>query len=168
MSIPLTGPGIEFRRCFMSLFRTGTLVVALMCINSPALAECGPCTSPGYAASWSQCCQPEYKTEKIKRHCYKTECKAICIPPVTLPCCRLSRCFGGSVSDGCCDDDCRSSGLLQKLCSKLTACRIRHVNTYKKVEYECGTKCVCEWKVVSSAVGCCDQGCTDTGAHCTP
>jgi hypothetical protein len=151
----------------MSLFRTGTLVLALMCISSAVFAECGPCTSPGCAESCSLCCQQECKTEKLKRHCYKTECKPICIPPVTLPCCRLSRCFGGSASDGCCDDDCRNSGLLQKLCSKLTACRIRHVNTYKKVEYDCGTKCVCKWKVVPCAAGCCDQGCCETGAHCT-
>lgn len=151
----------------MSLFRTGTLFVALMYINCPAFAECGAYMSSDCAESCRLCCQPEYKTEKIKRHCYQTQCKAVCIPPITLPCCRLSRCFRGVAADGCCDDDCCNSGLLQKLCSRLTTCRIRHVNTYKKVEYECGTKCVCEWKAVPCATGCCEQESTETGAHCT-
>lgn len=151
----------------MSLFRSAALIVALMCVCSAAFAECGPCTLPGCSDSCRLCCQPEYKTEKVKRHCFQTECKPICIPPVTLPCCRLSSCFRRAGDGSCCDDDCRNIGLLQKLCSRLTACRIQHVNTYKKVEYDCGTKCVCKWNVVPCAAGCCDQGCCDTGAHCT-
>ncbi len=168
MSVHQNGTGIEYRRCFMSLFRTGTLVVASMCFSSAALAKCARCTSEGCADVCRLTCQPECKVVKVTRYCFETQCKPICIPPVTLPCCRLKRLFGGSGNDECGDDGCHRNGLMQKLCSKLTAGRIRYVNTYSKKEYECGTKCVCEWKVVCRGAGCCEQGCCDTGTLCTP
>ncbi|HIK94645.1 MAG TPA: hypothetical protein EYG03_22090 [Planctomycetes bacterium] len=153
----------------MSLFRTGTLVVATMCVSTAAaFAESGPCTSAGCADSFRLSCQAECKIVKVTRHCFETECKPICIPPVTLPCCRLKKLFGGAGNDECSDDACRRNGLLHRLCSKLTAGRIRHVNTYSKKEYECGTKCVCEWKVVCRGAGCCELGCCNDGSLCTP
>jgi len=168
VSVHQSSAGIAIRRCFMSLFRTGVLVVASMCVSGAAFAECGPCTPDGFTDSCRLYCQPECKTVKVTRHCFETECKPICIPPVTLPCCGLKKFFGGSGTDACCDDGCHKNGLMQKLCSKLTAGRIRHVNTYSKKEYECGTKCVCEWKVVCGGAGCCEQGCCDSGTLCTP
>jgi hypothetical protein len=137
-------------------------------------------------------CQPVVKTEKIKRHCFEVECEYVCIPPVQLPKCGGGFCglFGGGC-DGCSETECAAPGcttdcaecgagtcgngndsLLGRLCSKLTDCRIRKVNTFKKKEYECGEKCVVEWKVVCvPAIGCdksCGEGCYTAPDCCAP
>ena len=146
----------------MSIFRVSALVIVAMYVGDAALADCVPSATSCCADSCRLRCQPQCRTEPITRQCFETECKPVCIPPVRLPCCSLKRLFNKADRDGCVDNGCCNDGLMHKLCSKLTACRIRHVNTYSKKEYECGTKCVCEWKVVC----CSEQGCCETGAHC--
>lgn len=122
------------------------------------------------------CCQGEVKTVTVKKHCYEVECEDICIPPVTLPKCRLWAneccdssdccCDGcGCATEGCqntCGETCgsKSPGWLQKLCSKLTACRIRSVNRMKKKEYEV-EECVYEWTVTCMPNPGCGKGCAD-------
>ncbi|MCA9059177.1 MAG: hypothetical protein KDA85_11780 [Planctomycetaceae bacterium] len=150
------------------------------------LVSCGDACCDGCGPT-VLCCQPEVKTEKIMRHCFEVECKHICIPPVQLPNCGnscLGSLFGGNdcapdqcgagCSDGCgpaCTTCCEDKSLLGQLCSKLTDCRIRTVNTYKKKEYECGEKCVVTWKVVCMpAAGCgkCGDGCGSQPSCCAP
>lgn len=129
-------------------------------------------------------CVPECKTVVVEKHCWQTECEQVCIPPVTLPCCKClfkGKCNGGGCSEcgdrGCCDSGCGSCGadcsqdccrnsLLQRLFSKCAGCRTRCVTRLKKHEYECEETKV-EWHCVPCG-GCCDSGCCDTGACCEP
>jgi hypothetical protein len=159
----------------------GSLAVGGLCSLS---GSCGDsCASDGCTKSCcpsDYCCKSECKTEEITRHCFETECKPVVIPAIKLPCCKckLKKLFRGgcgSSSDCCgCSDsgcgDCGSNGcgsngcgggLLNKLCSKLTSCKIRCVNTYEKKDYKCGTKCVCKWSAepkCGSGNGCCSTG----------
>lgn len=183
-----------------TLFRSLPLFAALLCISGSAVegglckrtSSCDGCC-PQSCCSTSccpsdYCCTCESEQEKVTRECFETECKPVVIPAVTLPCCKCSlkklfrRCGGGCCDSGCCDSGCCGcgdggcgqckSGMLSKLCSKFTRCRIRCVNTYKKEEYECGTKCVCKWSATRKGgcceVGCCNTGCCESGDHCQP
>ena len=156
----------------------GSFTQAEICKTS---LSCGDCCASQCCPS-EYCCQPETKSEKVTRHCFETECKPVVIPPVKLPCrkCTLKKlfCRGGCGTDeGCCadgrgcSDGCgpNGGGVLSRLCSKFTQCRIRCVNTYSKKDYECGTKCVTKWKAIPA----CDAGCSDArgcgaGAYCEP
>ena len=155
------------------------IMVAAPSIASAGLMDC--LKGGGCCAEKVTCCTkcvPEYKTEKVKKHCWCTECDEVCIPPVTLPCCKSM--FGklcgrgkcGGCSDGscgscgsCCETKCCNNGLLKKLFGCCAGCRTRCVSKLKKHEYEC-EKCVVEWKCVRC--GCCDNGCCETGACCEP
>ncbi len=136
------------------------------------------------------CCKCESEEEKVKRHCFETKCKPVVIPGIKLPCCKckLKKLFGGRCgsnsgccgSSGCGDSGCGDSGcgscgngccgsgggMLSKLCSKLTQCKVRCVNTYEKKEYECGTKCVYKWSAEAKCGS--GSGCCDTGSFCAP
>lgn len=172
------------------LLTKSLLLAMLAAVSAPASAglrdwcrrdaECGDgCTS--------QCCPtmcvPECKSVTVKKHCWNTECEQVCIPPVTLPCCKCL--FGGKANGGCCDSGCGGDGcggcgsgcskrccknsLLQRLFSRCAGCRTRCVTRLKKHEYEC-EKTVVEWKCVPCG-GCgdgCGTGCCDTGACCEP
>ena len=138
-------------------------------------SACGSC-EPAFL-----CCQREFKTEKVKKTCYEVECEYVCIPPVCLPeCCYPfgSRCSaimnaesacGSCGAEGCqvcCETPVQREGLLQKLCSKLTACRIRKVNRLKKEESEV-EECITEWSVVCmQPFGSCSKSCGYTSYSC--
>ena len=156
-----------------------TATAGLPGFGKSACGDCGDaCCDAGCCKSsccpGDYCCEAECKTVPLKRHCFETECKAVVVPPITLPCCKcgLARLFGrnhckaGCSDAGCSENACCNNGILHKLCSGLTKCRVRCVNTYKKKEYECGTKCVCEWKAVCRT-DCCENGCCPAGAHCS-
>ena len=174
----------------MSIFaRSLPLIAALLCVGGSMAdgglfnrrASCGDgcaagCPSNSCCPS-DYCCKCESEEVDIKRHCFETECKPVVIPAIKMPCCKCKlknlfrgRCGSDSGCCGCgdtgrggCGNNC-GGGLLNKLCSKLTKCKVRCVNTYEKKEYECGTKCVCKW----SAEPKCGSGsdCCDTGASC--
>lgn len=132
----------------------------------------GQCCEPSCDPS-DYCCVGDCKSEKIKLHCFESKCEPIVIPPVKFPCggccfsklCGRGRC-GSCSENGCsgCGNGCGGrtgencgNGLMSKLFGKFAKCRVRCVNTYKKKEYECGTKCVCSWKAVPA--GDCGNGC---------
>ena len=144
-------------------------------------SACGSC-EPDFLR-----CQREFKTEKVKKTCYEVECEYICIPPVCLPewCYPFGRHCGAkmnaeSVCGTCGSEGCRvcsetplqREGLLQKLCSKLTACRIRKVHRLKKKESEV-EECITEWSVVCmQPCGSCSKCCGSTSSSgadpCSP
>ncbi len=102
--------------------------------------DCSPC---------SYTCCPTVKTEKVKKHCWETECKPVCIPKVQCP---LFNFFRKDKCDPCTEVD-ACGRPLSSLCAE-----VRMVKKLKKVEYEC-EKCVVEWNVrcVSPGCGkCCD------------
>lgn len=168
----------------MKLIQYCVIPAMMIALTSHATwAACGGAKPSGYGEGCCSsceparlCCQNEVKTVTVKKHCYEVECEDICIPPVTLPKCSLwgNKCCDRSdcCSDGCgcgtegCQDSCgescgpKSPGWLQKLCSTLTACRIRQVNRMKKKEYEV-EECVCEWSVVCLPNSGCAKGCAD-------
>lgn len=181
----------------MSIMRFMPVMAALLCVGiSTAQAglfkfgsSCGDsCTTECNEQTCcpsDYCCVPECKTEKLKQHCFEIETKPVVVPPVKLPNCgnclkKLFRrggcdngcsngcCDGGGCADGC-DGGCGSGsgGLMSRLCSKFTKCRVRCVKTYTKKEFECGTKCVCEWKAVKKD-GCGSSGGCGTGSYCEP
>ena len=174
----------------MSIFRSIPILAALLLVGVSAAQAglcklgriCGDsCSSECCDQSCcpnDYCCVAECETEKLKLHCWETETKPVAIPAVRLPNCGrcLKKLFrrGGCDAAGCadgCDSGCSSGGLMSRLCSKFTKCRVRCVSTYKKKEYECGTKCVCEWKAVKTG-GCgtsssCGTGCHDTSHKTT-
>lgn len=141
-----------------------------------------------------ECCPEDYRctvkveSEPIEKSCYRTESKAICIPPITtspFDCFKKKLC-GKNGCDDCCDTACcdtpccdscdggccKKGGLFS--CFKGHSCgKIRCVKKLSKEKYECGEKCVCEWSAeyVGSCCGdgcgdsgCCDKGCCDTCA----
>ncbi|MHB0955469.1 MAG: hypothetical protein ACYC0X_03730 [Pirellulaceae bacterium] len=55
-------------------------------------------------------CQFSWEKEKVTKHCWRTECKPICIPTITFP-----------WQDGCAPK----------------CARVKYVNVLKKHEYEC-------------------------------
>ncbi len=162
----------------MSMLRNILLLAVVVSIGSATTqagicklgSSCGDCCEKSSCPS-DYCCVGECKTEEIKRHCYETKCEPVVVPPVKLPCCKckLKKMFGrGGCCEGCCsscESSCCNDGLLHKLCSKFTKCRVRCVKTFSKKEYECGTKCVCEWKAVCKG-GCGNSDCFDSGS-CT-
>ena len=86
-------------------------------------------------------CYPEVKCEPITRHCYEIECEEICVPGVTF---YLGKLFGKGKGKGdCCGCDgfCPNPGYMKT------------VRTYKKVEYECGEKMVCDWSGCGNGKG---------------
>lgn len=164
----------------MSIFAKAIpLIAALLCVGGSMAdgglfnrgSSCGDSCSD--ECSMQSCCASDYyckcdpKEVDIKQHCFETECKPMVIPAVKLPCCKckLKSLFGGRCGNdsgcrGCGDGGCSDSGsrctggLLSKLCSNLTKCKVRCVNTYKKKEYKCGKKCVCEWSAEPKCGGC--------------
>lgn len=156
------------------------LIAALLCVGGSMAdgglcnrrAECGDSCSADCCPS-DFCCKCESEVVDVKRHCFETECKPVAIPGIKMPCCKckLKKLFRGHCGsdDGCCDsgccNDCCGGGLLTRLCSKLTECKVRCVKTYKKKEYDCGKKCVCKWSAEPKRG---NGGCCETGAACAP
>ena len=119
--------------------------------------------------------------EKVKKTCYEVECEYVCIPPVCLPewCYPFGRRCGAKMNaetgcgscgaEGClvcCETPLQREALLQKLCSKLTACRIRKVHRLKKEDSEV-EECITEWSVVCmQPFGNCSKGCGSTSYSC--
>lgn len=136
-----------------------------------------------------RCCEPECKSVKVKKTCWKTECEEVVIPPVCIPSCRdilrnmcpgKSCCGSGSCASGscgqenCCEAGCSSqsspcclpskscgTGLLARLLGKHAKCRVRCVNRLKADSYESEETKV-EWKVQHRC-----GGSTECGDHCT-
>lgn len=155
-------------------------------------AECGDCCPPTDCCATECCdtrCVAECKSVTVKKHCWKTECEQVCIPPVTLPCCKClfgkgsdcgNGCGHGCGTDGCggCGSGCGSCGpkdcckqsILQRIFGKCAGCRTRCVNTLKKHEYEC-EETVVEWKCVNGdccgTESCCEPACA-APACCAP
>jgi hypothetical protein len=83
-------------------------------------------------------CRLHTSTEKVKKTCFEVKCEAVCVPPVTFPW-EKSPC-----SAGCdCAPDCAASR-----CG-----RVKYVTVPLIREYECGEKCVCEWKLEDACLG---------------
>ncbi len=161
-----------------------TLVLALT--NVPALADCGAGKPDGCGETcWGTCepmwlfCRAQVKTVKVRKECYEVECEYVCIPPVSLPTCSLfggdgckntNRCngaCGGCGTEGCescAERDC-GPGLLGRICSVFTDCRIRKVSRLKKKESEVEDY-VCEWSVVCMQSAGCGKCCYDSS--CAP
>ena len=80
-------------------------------------------------------CYPEVKCEPIKHHCFEVEYDEICVPGVTFYLGKLvNRCKGKGGCCGC-DDFCPNPG------------HMKCVKRFKKVEYECGERIVCDWSL---------------------
>lgn len=147
--------------------------------NRGCAGSCTPQCSESTCCPADYCCVGECKDETLKQECFESECKPVVIPPVKFPsgCCFSKLCRRGKNScnsDGCGDSGCNgscgggSNSLISKLFGKFGKCKIRCVSTYKKKEFECGTKCVCSWKAVRKdgcdASGCgavCGDGCSE-------
>lgn len=173
----------------MSVPFTRVAAVFALTIAAGSMANAGL----GFCSSSSNCgdycgpesCQPrcvgECKSVDVKKHCWKTECEQVAVPPVRLPCCK---CFlkglclknkacsccgcGGQGCSGCStcqQESCCRNGLLQRLFSKCAGCRVRCVNRLKKHEYEC-EKNVIEWKTAYG--GCAAGGGCEVGSVCDP
>lgn len=69
-------------------------------------------------------CKFSVEKEKVKKYCWQTECKPICIPKVTFP------------WQNCCAPKCA---------------RVKHVSVLKKHEYECEK---CKYKFTPECLGC--------------
>ena len=111
------------------------------------------------------CC--ELKSEKVDedKHCWKVECKTICIPRIVFPwqkpghghghgkgCC--DSCTGG------CDDSCRGDRCCNECCNHNGA-KVRVVKVLKKHSYTCPA-CKYSWTPPEGCGdGCCDDGCCD-------
>lgn len=108
----------------------------------------GSCDSVQCDSCRYVCC-PEVKTEKVKKHCWETECKPVCIPKVRCP---LFDFFRKDKCDPCTALDANGRSL-SGACAE-----VRMVKKLKKVEYEC-EKCVVEWNVRLVSNGC-SKGCT--------
>lgn len=176
----------------MKILRTVSVLCAIVC-SSNAILQAGifsrgcadSCTEQCCDASCDPsdyCCVSECKSEKVKLPCFESKCEAVVIPPVKFPCggCCFSKLRGRGKCGSCCNSGCAgasdgcgngsccggsgNNGLLSKLFGKFAKCRVRCVSKYKKSDYECGTKCVCEWKAVQK--GGCGNGC-GTGAGCS-
>jgi hypothetical protein len=170
------------------LARSLPLIAVLLCVGGSMAdgglcnrgASCGDscaaecCTNPCCPSDY--CCKCESEEVDLKRHCFETECKPVVVPAIKMPCCKckLKNLFRGrrGSNSGCggCGHNC-GGGLLSNLCSKLTKCKVRCVNTYEKKEYKCGKKCVCKWSVepkCGSGSGCCDTGASCAADCCAP
>lgn len=138
-----------------------------------------------------RCCEPECKSVKVKKKCWKTECEEVILPPVCIPscrdifrsmcpgndCCGMRTCNSGSKTCGqgsCCEAGCcpQSSpcslpnescgnGLLAKLLGKHAKCKVRCVNKLKSHSYE-SEKTEVEWKIQHRC-----GDCAECGSHCT-
>ena len=108
----------------------GSMVAIMLMIAGANAAQAewfdGTCLSHSKAEG---CCDPKWSTEKVKKHCWDVEAKAVCIPAVRLPW------------------DCSCT---------LKPGTARCVNTLKKHDYEC-EKNVVKWD--ASGVICPQQGC---------
>lgn len=142
--------------------------------------QCGDCCPPGDCCATECCntrCVAECKSVTVTKDCWQTECEQVCIPPVTLPCCKCL--FGkGSGSGGCgacgqsgcggCGSggapgrppECCRQSILQRIFGKCAGCRTRCINTLKKHEYDC-EETVVEWKCVNG-------GSCGTESYCEP
>ena len=159
----------------------GVMTALVLAFSVNAIAEAGDgCCKPSGCGS-SACgsylliCKGDAKLEPVKKTCWDVECKPICIPPVRFPW-QKNGC-GDGCGDDCGADDCGAESCTDSGCSEksswcdglcgLGECRIRYVKKMKKVEYECGQKCVYSWKVENlGRVGCCKPACWSDGA-CT-
>lgn len=113
-------------------------IIILAILATPAMATAGGLGLFSNATqkphgSCETCC-PEVKCVPVTRHCFEVECEEICVPGVTFYLNRLlHRCKGKG--DCCCADFCPNPG------------KVKCVKTFKKVEYECGEKIVCDWSL---------------------
>ncbi len=138
-----------------------TLLAAALMLAPVALLQAGGHGGAGDGCCEVQCpqcrhiCKFTVDTDKEAKHCYKSECKPVCIPRVVFPwqkksCSTCSSCSGAGC-DSCAGGCCNSGGP----CGCATGCekpdcttcnngaRIRYVNVLKKYEYECE---VCKYK----------------------
>lgn len=102
-------------------------------------------------------CRPVVKKAPIEKECFEIKSEYICVPPVQFPrWCRLFGCGNccDSATDAACADvtSMAGAGGLQfpwQRSERSSHCsdRIRKVRKLSKKEYECGEKCVVEWKL---------------------
>mgnify|MGYP006969389980 CR=1 FL=1 len=126
-------------------------------------------------------CRPVVKKVPIEKERFNVECEFICVPPVQLP--RFCRLLGGGcdhdVCETACTNDCRARSAAAtrfpwQAGGKCTKCdRIRKVHRLSREEYECGEKCVVEWKLecVCRPIQCKPAGACGSGDHpgsCAP
>ncbi|NNJ24855.1 hypothetical protein [Alienimonas chondri] len=157
-------------------------VLSPAAIAGPPCVADGCTTGPGACAPPTRyACRVKVGHEPIERDCAVIETDVICIPPITTSplCCLKNLLCGkkdcGTKNRGCGVDGCTTAGCDGAACgargcvpkkpsgwfAKLTnhgcGCGggLRCVNTLDVHEYECGTRCVCEWSAVP--VGGCGQ-----------
>lgn len=100
--------------------------------NSPG-CDSPPCTAP---ICEQKVCRLHTSMQKIKKTCFEVKCEAVCVPPVTFPW-EKSPCEPGC-APGCAAGD---------------GGRVIYVTVPLIREYECGEKCVCEWKLEDACLG---------------
>lgn len=151
----------------MNTLKTTLVLAALAFLTQVAYADCC-CPSCGEKA-----CRLEVKTESVKKHCYKVECKEICIPKIKF-CWPWQRggkagCGDGNCTDAGCTGDCTAASCTDSGCidGNCSSCRdtarcgkVKTVKVLKKVDYEC-KKCGYEWKIY-------DVGCTSRDGCAVP
>jgi hypothetical protein len=152
----------------MIILKTTLTVAVLAILTQAAYGDCS-CPSCG-----EKVCRVEAKTKTVKKHCYKVECKEICIPKLKFcwPWQKGAKASCGSAS-GECTSDCTSSsactdpGCADGNCKSCSTCqdaarcgKVKTVRVLKKVDYEC-KECGYEWKTYD--VGCASAGCADAG-----
>lgn len=129
--------------------RNATILFLITCLNvgtiAPALgSRPGTCQQCGNGSNCdcrscrhsNDVCSCTMEEEEIKKHCWKTKCKQVCIPPIRLP--KWFCWFGKRYAKG----------------------RVRRVNELEKHEYKC-SKRRCQWDVKSTC-SCCDCASTDS------
>lgn len=150
----------------MNTLKTALAVAALTMLTQAAFA--GDCCCPSCG---EKVCLVEVKEKKVKKHCYKVECKEICIPKITFcwpwqknkaGCggCGGAECAGctaGCADGSCTDPGCRDGNCGAGRSGGAARCgKVKTVRVLKKVDYEC-KKCGYEWKIYN--VGCGVAGC---------
>lgn len=125
----------------MRYLPTTTFLFLLLAVSSAANAGghcCPRCSEP---------CYPEVSVEDVTKHCWKVECKKVCIPRLTFP--------WQTCKQSCCCNTCPQPAK----CG-----RVRTVRVLVKHEYEC-KKCKYKWEV--NDIPCSGNGCTQcNGAGC--
>jgi hypothetical protein len=103
--------------------------------NSPGCDSPASCHQPDCEP---KVCRLHTSTEKIKKTCFEVKCEAVCVPPVTFP-------WEKSPCDAGCD--------CAPACAASRCARVKYVTVPLIREYECGEKCVCEWKLEDACLG---------------
>lgn len=189
VSLPSTQQCDQIGFLIMKLIAPTTLIIVSVLCTHVEAGLFSFCRSSCGGAS-QRCCEAECQSVKVKKTCWTTECDEVVIPPVCIPsCCDIiknmcpgkSCCGSGSCGQGdCCEVGCSSqsspcclpgkscgNGLLAKLLSKHTRCRVRCISKLKADSYESEETQV-EWKMQQrcGGFGNCG-GCTECGTHCT-